>query len=221
MTRVYVKLFLGVMLVLSFIPAQAEVKPYLSQNEFCIVKKAGGKYQFMNHSAFTSEWPQIIAKDTRHNYEWFFVNPQKDVDENIVAKVYPEMVDALLDSPSALYQFRKGACFASPENQQLAQKASYTYRSTDVMCATVLENEELRFVNGLANFPLEEKVLFFYEGSGLSKELIGIVPGALAKAVLNSPNNFKQPVSACPRHSAAEEYVAENMPLILQQYGND
>ncbi len=218
----YMIMLIGVISILSLPAMAGSVEPYISGQELCMVEKDGDEYRFLSSDEFIRNRTEIESSGNQQ-YEWFFVEKEQETGQpNFVlkAKVYPEMVDSLLGTPRKLFIIKRGACVNTPENQQLAQQVSYKYQSKDLVCAAVLENNQVKFVKSsvLTTVPRENWVYFFYEGGNYNKKLVGIVPAVLARSWEEMTEDFVQKISACSNHTGTESYAQENIDEILEQY---
>ena len=199
-----------VLCVISCMPMQA--KPYVSKNQVCIVEKSGGDYTFLNEAELRSRQADIFgsSKAKRDQFEWFFTEKQEGED-TIVAKVYPALRDALIESPNEQLIQKVSPCLLTRKNQKLATFVDFEYKSKDKICACIKEGGKLNCsvtVNELLKAPFSSLVPFFEVGD-FSAVIVGRVPLKLFETIWNLPNDFSQQVSNCGYNTTNEE-IAKN-----------
>ena len=205
----------AVLLGLLLLPlgVSAQIKPYMSLNRVCIAEKQGNGYKFFNNNELRARQQEVFGKATRDNFEWFYIykeNPQ-DLYYLIVAKVYPQMRDAMIDSPSEEMKTDVRACPLTRDNQRLAETVTYDYQSKDLVCACLKENGKINCHAKLADLkkaPFEQWAPF-YESGGYPSVIIGVVPAVVFKAMWDAPDDYRQRITPCDSNSTNDSTVAE------------
>lgn len=202
--------------ILLFPLAAFALEPYRSLNEVCVVEKKGGSYFFFhNGKEMKARQQEIFGKATRDNFEWFYVskNDPQALYYTIQAKVYPQMRDAIIDSPSEEMIASVHPCALTQENQRLASTVTYEYTSQDRMCACLKENGKLNCnvtPSALNKAPFEKWVTFF-ESGGWPPVIIGVVPQIVFKAVWELPSAYHQRISPCNNNTSNENIIRKYM----------
>lgn len=181
--------------ILALLPLEVFAEQYVSFNRMCIAEKKGDGYWFLNSKELKTRFPEVVAKATRDRFQWFLLQ-----DNEIQAKVYDAMRDAVIDAPTEIFKQKITYCPLTDVNQKLAKTVSYKYRSQDRMCFCINEGNQMncRAKNADLKATSPEKwILFFTEyGNGLPDRILQRVPRELEK-VIPFMDEYIQPMSAC------------------------
>lgn len=204
--------FAFVLFSLILLPLFVSAEPYYSANQICVVEKKGDGYWFLNGKELAAKSAQVFGNQ-RNQFEWFFTE-----DEQIVAKVYPALRDAIIQTPDDLYKQKIRACRLTDTNQKLASSVSFAYNSKDRVCACIFEQGKINCsikAEQLAQVPYEKWVVFFETGS-FPHVIEGIVPPVLFKAWIDSPDDceYKQAITRCSHNTSNDDIIKELEPQV-------
>ena len=205
MKKIYVLLYMVGFLM---VPSLVQAEPYRSLNEICVAEKKGNDYWFMNGNELRAKSSQVFQTQ-RDQYEWFFTQG-----DQIVAKVYPALRDAIIEVPGAQYKQTIKACKLTDTNQKLAKSVSYEYRSADLVCACLQKGGQLQLgvtKQQLQAVPYAQWQLFFETG-GFPSVISQVVPAQLARAWNEVPSDFVQIIVPCQTNTANENFLKSFHP---------
>lgn len=191
----------------------SQIEQYESVNSVCVVEKKGDGYFFFNGNEMRARQGEIFGKATRDKFEWFYIyktDPQ-DLYYLIKAKVYPQMRDAIIDSPSEEMKVMVQPCALTQENQRLAATVTYEYVSKDRICACLKEKGKINCrisAQDLRTAPYEKWVTFF-ESGGWPAVIIGVVPKIVFKAIWELPQDYHQKITPCDNNTSNESIIKE------------
>lgn len=194
----------GVFLVLC-LASMVWAEPYRSYNKMCIAQKKGDGYWFINSKELAQKQGQIFGAQ-RNDYQWFFIE-----DEEIKAKVYDALRDAVIAAPDELYKQTVKVCPLTDTNQKLATQVSYAYQSQDKVCACVFDNKRLNCAPSsqqLKTTPSQELILFF-ETQGFPSQIAGLVPPVLSQAWWKIPDAYVQKIGRCANNTVNDNLIKE------------